>query len=150
MKRILAAIDFSDATDRVVDVAVDLARSTGGQIRLVHTEVPAPVLVAYDDAALPVYEAAGSSGLPDQDELNRLKHGVSDRGVPVESALIEGSPVESILQEAEAWEADLIVVGTHRHGKLFHLVFGSVHEGLIQRTPCPVLVVPPLSPSGED
>jgi len=53
-----------------------------------------------------------------------------------------GSPVDRIRDAAERINADLIVVGTHRNGRLFHAMFGSVREALFTESPCPVLVVP--------
>ena len=50
--------------------------------------------------------------------------------------------VDKILQEAKKLDASLIVMGSHGHGALYHLLVGSVTEGVLKGTACPVLVVP--------
>ncbi|HDY68944.1 MAG TPA: universal stress protein [Candidatus Scalindua sp.] len=47
-----------------------------------------------------------------------------------------------ILDESSKLKIDLIVVGSHGHGAVYHLIVGSVSEEVLQRSSCPVLVVP--------
>jgi nucleotide-binding universal stress UspA family protein len=54
----------------------------------------------------------------------------------------EGHPVEDIIKTAEAWEADLIIMGTHARTGLIHLLRGSVAESVLHRSKTPVLIVP--------
>ena len=60
----------------------------------------------------------------------------------VETLLRAGVPAEEVVAVAQEWRADLILVGTHRRGGLARLVLGSVAEGVLRRSPRPVLVVP--------
>jgi nucleotide-binding universal stress UspA family protein len=50
--------------------------------------------------------------------------------------------VQTILEQAEKLDADVIVMGSHGRGKLFDLVVGSVSAGVMRKSPVPVLVVP--------
>ena len=50
--------------------------------------------------------------------------------------------VEVILDEANKLNIDLIVVGSHGHGAVYHLMVGSVSQGVLHQSTCPVLVVP--------
>ena len=47
-----------------------------------------------------------------------------------------------ILQQAEEWGAELIVVGTHGRSGLYHFLMGSVAEHVARKSACPVLIVP--------
>lgn len=54
----------------------------------------------------------------------------------------EGKPQEMILQVADEWAANLIVIGTHGKTGLFHLLMGSVAENVVRHSKIPVLIVP--------
>jgi nucleotide-binding universal stress UspA family protein len=53
-----------------------------------------------------------------------------------------GSVVEEILKTADAIAADLIVMGSHGHGSVYNLLVGSVTEGVLKISKCPILLVP--------
>lgn len=64
-------------------------------------------------------------------------------GKGLEKFMPEGHPIyKQIIQQAEVWEADLIVMGTHGRTGLDHLLMGSVAEHVMRNTPIPVFVVP--------
>jgi nucleotide-binding universal stress UspA family protein len=56
--------------------------------------------------------------------------------------MVMGPFVETIVEQADQTLADMIVIGSHGHGALFRMVLGSVSEGVVRQTDCPVLVVP--------
>jgi universal stress protein A len=63
------------------------------------------------------------------------------KGIPVEVSVREGYPATVIEDEATARAADLVVIGTRGHGGFKHLLLGSIAERVVQKAPCPVLVV---------
>ncbi|MFL5384468.1 MAG: universal stress protein [Longimicrobiaceae bacterium] len=66
-----------------------------------------------------------------------------DHGFEVEPQVRVGEPAEQIVAEAEAWQAELLVVGTHARGWGARLLLGSVAEATLRDAPCNVLAVPP-------
>ncbi len=64
-----------------------------------------------------------------------------DSIVEIETTVVSGSPREAIVDEAKAWEADLIVVGSHGYGFWDRMLLGSVSDAVIHHAPCSVLVV---------
>jgi nucleotide-binding universal stress UspA family protein len=54
--------------------------------------------------------------------------------------VVHGSP--AVVLTRAAVDADLLVLGSHGHGRLRHAVLGSVSEECVRRAPCPVVVVP--------
>jgi nucleotide-binding universal stress UspA family protein len=58
----------------------------------------------------------------------------------VAAEVIEGEPGPKLTEVAR--DADLLVVGSHGHGRLHHAVLGSVSEACIRLAGCPVVVIP--------
>ncbi len=58
---------------------------------------------------------------------------------------IQGPLTEKVLHQAEEQNADLIVMGSHGHGALYHFLVGSVTAGVVRGAKCPVLVVPAVA-----
>jgi len=136
MKTILAAIDLSPVTSRVVTAAVALARNL--EARLVLLNVTTPASLVPDYAAL---EAVIAGADPDRRANDGPLRATAIHG---ESLQILGEPVEVILQQADRCSADYIIMGSHGHSTLFHLVVGGTAAGVIGCAKCPVIVIPPL------
>ena len=63
-------------------------------------------------------------------------------GIDATALLVQGATAETILKEASKLEADMIVVGSHGKGAMYQLLVGSVSEGVLHKSECPILVVP--------
>jgi len=55
--------------------------------------------------------------------------------------VLVGMPREAILEEAERWQADLIVMGSHGYGAWRGLLLGSVSRAVVTQAKCSVEVV---------
>ncbi|MEE2679027.1 MAG: universal stress protein, partial [Myxococcota bacterium] len=75
--------------------------------------------------------------------LGRYAERVQARGTAVETVVREGYPATVIVDEVDNLDADLVVIGTHGHTGLKHLLLGSIAERVVQQAPCPVLTVKP-------
>ncbi len=158
MKRILVAIDFSEVTPPVIHVARQLAKALAAEIHLVHvreiTAAPMPGSLGYGLAGMP--ELAPMTGVPgfepmaeaiaeSEDEKSRLARWqaeLTQEGVTVTLHEPTGAVAEEILKQADAINADLIVMGTHGHGAMYNLLVGSATKGVLKHSTCPVLLVP--------
>jgi len=140
---ILAAIDFSPLAKRVIDVAARLAERTGAPLVVLHAAAPEPDFVGYEVGPQHVRDQRAGELRKEHHELAGIGEALRARGLDVKVQLHAGPTVETILESAERADAELIVVGAHRHGRAHRLLLGSVSEGLLRRAPCPVLVVPP-------
>jgi universal stress protein A len=116
-KRILAPIDTRERSEAIVPVVAALARDAGSTVRLLRVfPIPERVVgahgrtVAYVDQEMARLTAEGLA------DLHRLESELT--GVPVETVVRFGEPVEEIALEAEAFEADLIALGSERQGRL--------------------------------
>lgn len=140
MKTILVPIDFSDATDCVVDTAAAVAAAFGSRVILVHVAEPEPQFVGYDPGPMSVRVSVARDIHADQQRLEAVKKkfGAAD----VLALQVQGSTPEEVLRIAKEQGASLIVIGSHGHGALYHLLVGSVTTGILKGAPCPVLIVP--------
>lgn len=160
MKRILVAIDFSDVTPPVINLARQLAKALDAGIHLVHVRelsaAPTPGILGYGLAGMP--ELAPMSGVPvagfepmpepipeSEDEKSKLtqwQKEIAQDGVTVTLHRPTGAVAEEILNQAKAIGADLIVMGTHGHGAMYNLLVRSATKGVLKRSKRPVLLVP--------
>lgn len=144
-KRILLAIDQSPRADAVAAIAADTARGAHATVRLLHV-APEPSAVQDAHGRVVVYADQETESLISEgvDFLRTLE--VHFSGVPVESVVRFGEPVAQILDEAEAFRADLIVVGTAGRSGIGRVLLGSVAERVFGRATVPVMLVrPPAS-----
>lgn len=78
------------------------------------------------------------------DELTRfIKANVPEASDFIGRKVRTGFSLEEIVQELKDWQADLVVLGTHGHGRLDRLLIGSVTSDVLREARCNVLVVPP-------
>jgi nucleotide-binding universal stress UspA family protein len=142
MKTILVAIDFSDITKGLVEIARNMALAHGASLHLLHVEPPEPDFVGYEAGPQHVRDQVAQDAVHHFKEENALREQLRSEGIDAHSLVIQGPVVEKLLEQADKLSADLIIVGSHGHGAVYHLLVGSVSEGLLMRANCPVLVVP--------
>lgn len=145
MKTIVAAVDFSNATAGVLQMAGNLAKAFGAQLRLLHVVEPEPSYTAYgftpdEFPALHAYqEEAKRRATAKLDEL--LKN-VAVTLPDATSQIAEGSPLHSLLDYVRDSHADMVVLGSHGHGVIASLLLGSVAEGMVRKAAVPTVIVP--------
>lgn len=82
------------------------------------------------------------------DHVEKARAMIDDRlpGIEVAEEVVMGVPGPTIVEIAEEWRADLIVVGSHGRGFWSRALLGSVSDAVVNHAPCSVLVV--RAPSG--
>jgi nucleotide-binding universal stress UspA family protein len=141
IRHILVPVDFSETSQRALDAAVDLAKSFGASLTVMHAwqispfvalETPSltvDVVTPIEDAAYAQLEAAVA---PLAGKLQR-----------VDAVLRNGAAWQQILDVAREKNVDLIVVGTHGRAGVKRALLGSVAEKVVRMSPVPVLTVRP-------
>ena len=145
MKSLVVAIEFPIKRRELVDIAKKMAVEFKAKLHIVHSEsVDSYIqhIVVEDnlqltDKIMQQYKEDFKKQLKDlQDELSADK-------IEAECILIEGPSVNGILKIAKEVEAEMIIIGSHEHGKFYHLIFGSTHNLLIKKSSIPILIIPP-------
>lgn len=144
--KILVPVDFSRRTPLQVSIAADLARRFGSTIDLVHAVDPPIIPELYMPAAPLLMDAQKAT----EQASSRLAELASSLGsdYSVTHDVLIGGAVQEITRRAEEEEADLIVMPTHGYSGLDRLLMGSVAEGVLRRSSCPVLVIPARKDEG--
>ncbi len=142
LQTILVPVDFSDVTVKVVKAATDLARAFGSRMVLLHISEPEPDFVGFEPGPQSVRVGVARDFRAEHVQLEELKGAITAEGMDVLALHIQGPTAEKILQEAETYQAGLIVMGSHGHGALYSLLVGSATSGVLKSAKCPVLVVP--------
>ncbi len=140
LRSIVVALDFSEQSSRALDTAIDLARNSGGELHLVHAfDVRIPFVTPYE-VAVPdkLITAARDSAAR---KLEKALQRVTAAGLAGKSYLEEVPAASAIARVAEEVGADLVVMGTHGHTGLKHVLLGSVAERTLRLAPCSVLTV---------
>lgn len=142
-KVILAPVDFSKVTDRVVDEAATLARILHGRVVLVHVTEPTTGVVDFAAIVVAVAQVNEAAVKQAAERLRQIGQRLEQQGVEASSVQATGTPVSEILQQAARLSADYIVIGSHGHTALYDLLVGGTAHGVLKRATCPVVIVPP-------
>jgi nucleotide-binding universal stress UspA family protein len=140
MKTILALIDFSDVSPKILEHAEAHAKAFGGQVVLMHVVPPEPLVVDFEPPAVP----------PDlfrsrQQQLFVMRDRLIAHGIQATADLFGGLLLETVLEQIGLVDPDVIIMGSHGHGALYHLFAGSVTTGVIQHASRPVLIIPSVT-----
>ena len=139
IKRILVPLDFSANSTRALDYAYEFALKFEAAMHLIHVcEVPSTT-TSMDAYAIAYSDWSQRLGAEAEEELAKIKRRL--RCVPVTTEVLFGSPAAAIAEAAISNGADLIVMGTHGHGALMHVMMASVAERVVRTATCPVLTV---------
>jgi nucleotide-binding universal stress UspA family protein len=74
--------------------------------------------------------------------LQQLARCCQKRNVDTTALLVQGSIIKTILKESERLDIDLIIMGCHKHGRLYGALMDNTEEGLLSKCTHPVMFVP--------
>jgi nucleotide-binding universal stress UspA family protein len=137
-RRILIAVDGSPIAAHAADVGIELARSLGGEVALIHVVDPAQNWAP--ESGVPAAELVKLAEQDGKRLLADLRLRATLPAPPLEFVQV-GKPASEIVKAAKDWPADIIVIGSHGRGGISRLLLGSVAERVMRHASCPVLVV---------
>jgi nucleotide-binding universal stress UspA family protein len=141
--RIQLAIDDSKFSEAAIETVIEQARPHGTEVRVLHVlELPS-LLVSremggYDPALETAWESERQQAravVAKAAELFRA------RGLKVAAAVEDGDQKSKILDVAEEWHADLIVLGSHGRKGLNRFLMGSISDAVARHARCSVEIV---------
>ena len=144
MKKILVAIENCETTtiaSPIMEKAIELASALSCKVWLVHIVPPSREPPYNVDASLTRHEAADELR-HEHEFLQYLAKCMQEKKIDAAALLVQGSIISSLLKESERLEIDLIILGCHKHGKLYGAIMDDTEEGLLSKCPRPIMFVP--------
>jgi nucleotide-binding universal stress UspA family protein len=156
-KRVLCPVDLSEFSLEALRLAVQLAKSDGALLDILHVvhnpfdELYMTSITSTDPALLDAYAAEPQQRArivrttEERSEalLKQFCHDEAKGLAKVRYHIRQGDPFENILDAAEDFRTDLIVLATHGRTGIKRLVIGNVAEKVVRHAPCPVLTMKP-------
>ncbi len=144
IKKIVAAVDLLSESENVLEAAGEIAGKLGAELSVLHLYESGDTMASFSPY---LYPGDDSYEQYLEEEKKRLREMVdqlrSRHQVTVKGSMKADRPVPGILGFVESEGADLLVIGTHRPGRLERALLGSVSEAIIRQVKVPVLVIPP-------
>jgi nucleotide-binding universal stress UspA family protein len=139
IKRVLVPIDFSDYSKNSLKYAVKLVNSFKADLFLIYVVEPViyPPDFSMGQIAIPSIDAEVDKRA--SEELNTLAKTEIPVDVKCKCIIKTGKPFIEIIETAKEENIDLIIIASHGHTGVEHILFGSTAEKVIRKAPCPVL-----------
>jgi nucleotide-binding universal stress UspA family protein len=142
--KVLLAIDGSPHSQAAIGAVTRRPWAKGTAVEILTVlHSPAPMMI---DPALVIAGVHAEQSDEERQQASTLLDGAGKQiaraapGVTITTRILEGSPKDVIVEEARAWNADLIVLGSHGYGRFRRMVLGSVAGAVVANAPCSVQV----------
>jgi len=144
VQNFMVAVDGSDASNRAIDVAAEMAMAAGGTLTIVSA---ATQLTEAQQAALRQAEGdlADATDVLAQRTLTEAEQRAGWSGLShakINAIFQWGEPAQVIIDCSVSEKVDAVVVGRRGRGQLTGLLLGSVSQKLATLSPCPIIIVP--------
>jgi len=135
--RILVANDGSAGARRALELAVDIAARYGAELHSISVEEGLPHYAATIDEVDAVKEKENHYFEQVSGEAREI---AAARGVSLQTHVMPGHEVETIINFCREGGFDLLVVGFMGHSRIYERIWGSTSQSLTRLSPCSVLV----------
>ena len=144
IKKILVPIDFSEHSKNALQYAISFAKQFDSELILVYVVEPTiyPADFSFGQIAVPNIE----NDLRERGEAELKQLVLTQIGdvLPARTLVLTRKPFLEIIDTADEENVDLIIIATHGHTGVEHILFGGTAEKVVRKAPCPVLVVRPV------
>lgn len=141
VSKILVPIDFSDYSKMALDYAVEFAKKFNSQLFLIYVIEPIVYPSDFGLGQVPISSIDMEIQSRAEDEMQKLINEKVPKETKVSWIVRVGKPFIEIINEAKEKDCDLIIIATHGHTGIEHILFGSTAEKVVRKSPIPVLVV---------
>ena len=139
---ILVPLDFSDATEAVVATAGRFAKAMGLSVTLIHAVRAEGDFIGYEVGPQYIRDHVAEALWTQHEALETYQKQLTTEGIETVALLVPGDPAHKLPEEIDRVGPELVVIASHGHGALYHLLAGSVCQAVLAHAACPVVVVP--------
>ncbi|MGK9477302.1 universal stress protein [Melioribacter sp. OK-6-Me] len=141
IKKILVPVDFSEYSKEALKYAVQFAKQFNAKLYIIYVIEPViyPADFSMGQVAIPSLENDIKKRA--EEEMDSLIKSFVDPSLETDIIIKTGKPFVEIIETARETDTDLIIMATHGHTGVEHLLFGSTAEKVVRKAPCPVLTM---------
>ncbi|HEY2918742.1 MAG TPA: universal stress protein [Candidatus Binatia bacterium] len=141
-RRILHATDFSKASARALNEAVNLAKQNRAELLIIHVIEPTSYVAGDEFGNAEIYTKLQDIAERDaKASMSKLLARLKRSNIKAQGFLLKGFAHDQIVKAAKSKKANMIVIGTHGRTGLSKLFMGSVAGKVISLATCPVVTV---------
>jgi nucleotide-binding universal stress UspA family protein len=134
-------LDLSEISSSVVEQARCFAQSQASHLWLLHVTPPAQESFPFNVDRNLLRREAAQSLWQQRLQIRQFAEQLRREHADVSTRVLRGTVSTTILDEARRIDADLIILGSHRHGTVYHALFGGVGPKVMRKASCPVMLV---------
>lgn len=142
--KILVPVDGSPTSLQGLAEAVKLAKLTGAKLKLLHVIDLVSIMMVPEAGVVLTSQMVDQLTEGGRQILADAKARAEAAGIAAETQLVENAAVrvcDVVIDQAKAWGAELIVIGTHGRRGVGRMLLGSDAEQVMRQSPVPVLLV---------
>ena len=136
IKKILVPVDFSIHSEKLVKFAAEFSQNVGASLSFINV---IEIVPNYEGLASAQFTSDLKIAM--EEKMASLLEKYKEELGSCEAKVVNGDIVDTIVSNAENY--NLIIIATHGHRSLKKIVMGSVADRVVQRSPCPVLLINP-------
>lgn len=141
IKKILVPIDFSDYSKSALKYAVNFAKIFNAEMYLIYVVEPVIYPPDFSMGQIAIPSVTVEMDERAKEELTKLAHQEIPAEIKRQVIIKTGKPFVEIIETAAEEDIDLIIIATHGHSGVEHILFGSTAEKVVRKAPCPVLTL---------
>ncbi len=141
ISKILVPVDFSEYSKMALDYAVQFAKQFNSELTLIYVIEPIVYPSDFGLGQIPINQVDFEIQSRAEEELQKLIKEKIPAEVKANYVVKTGKPFVEIINTAKECDCDLIIIATHGHTGIEHILFGSTAEKVVRKSPVPVLTV---------
>lgn len=141
ISKVLVPIDFSDYSKSSLKYAVTFAQHFKASLILIYVIEPIVYPPDFSMGQIAIPAPGLEMDKRATEELEKLAEKEIPSDLSVKKIIKTGKPFVEIIETAVEEDVDLIIIATHGHSGVEHILFGSTAEKVVRKAPCPVLTL---------
>lgn len=139
--RILVPVDFSEYSKMALDYSIEFSKKFNSELILIYVIEPIVYPSDFGLGQIPINQVDFEIQSKAEEELKKLVEEKVPADVKASHVVKTGKPFLEIINAAKELNCDLIIIATHGHTGIEHILFGSTAEKVVRKSPVPVLTV---------